>query len=72
MAFYGVWHTGLLYKFTVIRCYEKVFYVIEPFPSGKRLWVALKHESSFKCVINAGIPQSFLSNILCLEWAKES
>ena len=33
-----------------------------------RLWTVLKHMSSSKCVINAGVPHNFLSNILCDEW----
>ena len=50
----------------------KGFYLVELFRIGKRLWIALKHKSSSKCAINAGIPQNFLSDILCFEWAKES
>ena len=67
-AFYRVWHTGLLDKFKLYyMAFEKVFCRIESFRSGKRLLIALKHKSSSKCAINAGIPQKFLSNILYFE-----
>ena len=67
-AFYRVWHTGLLNKFKLYyMAFEKVFYLIELFRSGKRLSIALKHRSSSKFVINAGIFQKFFSNILYFE-----
>ena len=44
-----------------IWCYEKLFYLIESFCSGKRLRIVLKHKSSSKCAKN------LLSNIICFE-----
>ena len=52
--------------------YEKVFYLIKWLNRGKRLLIVLKYKSSSKSAVNAGIPQNFLSNNFCFEWAKES
>ena len=64
VPFYGM---GSRLQIQVIWCYKKFFYLIESCSSGKRLRIVLKHKQSSKCAIDAGIPQNFLSNILCFE-----
>ena len=62
---------GYMALWKSVLSYEKVFYLIESFRSGKRLLIVLKHKSFSKCATNAGIHQNFLSNIPWFEWAKE-
>ena len=62
---------ALDYKFKLYGVIKSFFYLIESCSSGKRLRIVLKHKQSSKCAIDAGIPQNFLSNILCFEWANE-
>ena len=65
-------HIFFFFRNQVIWRFEKAFYLVESFCSGKRLWILLKHRSPSKCAINAGIPQNFLPDIVSIEGAKEN
>ena len=58
LQIYIIWH------------YEKVFYLTESCRSSKRLWIVLKHKSSSKCVINAGIIRIFFPIFFTLDEQK--
>ena len=48
------------------------FILLSHFVVVKHFGFFFKYKLSSRCDIKSAVPQSFLSDILCFEWAKES
>ena len=58
MSFDRIEHTGLLHKIKFYCVYDKMFFLIGSFLSGRKLWVSWNYKSYSKCIINSGIRQT--------------